>query len=115
MSSATKEYEHRWCAQWGYADSQGFGVATSLGLIEFVEWSEADRAIPGMVDRFAKQEQADHDAINRTMVGVTPEAVNLLERHTSQARPRGQEWACKVESVTGHQYMFVIEYDGPDE
>jgi hypothetical protein len=110
-----KTHQPRWCSMWGYADSQGFGIATSLGLAEFVDWDEADRVLVEHVDKFAKQEQADHDAINPQLLGVTPEAVELLERRLAEARPRGQEWGVKVESVTGHQYMFTIEWDGAAE
>jgi hypothetical protein len=107
--------QERWLAQWGYADSQGFGVASSLGLGEFLSWDEADSVLQKHVEKFTTQEQADHDAINPESRGQTPEAVELLERRLAEQRPRGQEWGCQVESVTGHRYAFVIEDDGPRE
>ncbi len=110
-----KEQQKRWCSQWGYADSQGFGISTSLGLAEFVDWDEADRVLQQHIEKFARQEQADHNAINPSMLDVEPEAVSLLNRRLEEARPRGQEWGVRVESVTGHQYMFLIEWDGPNE
>jgi hypothetical protein len=110
-----KPDQERWCAQWGYADSQGFGIGSGLGLLEFVTWDAADHQMQIMVERFTSQEQADHDAINPESRGQTPEAVSLLERRLAEQRPRGEDWACRVESITGHTYLFLVEYDGPGE
>lgn len=104
--------EKRWCAQWGYADSRGFGVSTSLGLAEWQTWDEADQCLQNMVGKFAKQEQDDHDAISPESKGQTPEAVELLDSRLAEERPRGHEWGAQVVSITGHVYMFVIENDG---